>query len=168
MPAAADLEDVVPSRQPLRQHDGVHRGQRAGGREADFGVTAAEPVDEGLGELDLVAGFESRVQGAALEAGRHPTPDEPRIVTKDIGVVPLPIIDIRVAVDVPDPGAFRRSGEEGMRTPQPDGVTAAGDHDLPGPLEDGPAADRSLFILPDQVAAELVESCHGTSFLAPI
>ncbi len=129
---------------------------------------AAEPVDERLGELDLVAGLEAGVQRAALEAGRDPAPHEPGIVAEDVGVVPLPIIDIGVAVDVPDPGAFRRSGEEGVRTPQPDGVAAARDHDLPGPPENGPAPDRLLLILPDQAAAELVETSHGTSFLAPI
>jgi len=167
MPAASDLEDQIAARQPLGQHDGVHRGQGPGGREADLGVAAPDRPDERLGELDLVAGLEARVERSPAEARGHPFPDEPGIVAEDIGVVALPEIDVVVAVDVPDQGAGGPGGEERVGLPQPDRMAATLDHDLLGPAENGPAPGRPLGVFPDQKIAKLVSARHDASLFEP-
>ena len=167
VPAAADLQDQVAARQPLGEHDGVHRGQGPGGREADLGVAPADRLDETLGQLDLVAGLEARVERAPAEARGHPLPDEPGIVAEDVGVVALPEIDVVVAVDVPDQGAGGPGGEERVGLPQPDRMAAPLDHDLLGPAENRPAPGRPPGVFPDQKIAELVSVRHDASLFEP-
>jgi hypothetical protein len=129
---ALDLDDQLAAGEAAREVDGVHRGLRAGVREAP--LRQAPAAAQLLGDLDRAVG-----RGGEVRALVHALLDglgDHRVGVADAHDAEAVVeVEVLVAVDVPDLRALAALDVDGPRVVLLELARDAARHDAAGPLE---------------------------------